>query len=182
MTNVNIYRYRCPRCGKVILFENAQYTDETGEYTCQKCGEVYQEHELEALDGDLFGEVAVALGSEQDSSAWRRGVKAYAFDLLHDLQDIATWGGRIPEPGNECRNLLLNGARDWREYSWGGCSLVYNGDIAERLCAPSELKKTRNGERRPNSREEWLDVQARALYQACNRLCRLYRAAWNGEI
>ena len=44
--------------------------------------------------------------------------------------------------------------------------MIYDGDIAERLCCPSELKKTRNGERRPNSREEWLDVQARALRQA----------------
>lgn len=64
-------------------------------------------------------------------------------------------------------------------YNWGGSSLIYDADIAGRLCCPSELKKTRNGERRPNSREEWLDVQARALYQACNRLCRLYRAAVN---
>lgn len=40
----------------------------------------------------------------------------------------------------------------------------------------SELKKTRHGERRPNSREEWLDTQARALYQACNRVARLYRS------
>jgi hypothetical protein len=45
-----------------------------------------------------------------------------------------------------------------------------NEDIAERLCTPSELKKTRHGDRKPNSREEWLDVQARALYQASNRI------------
>ena len=67
---------------------------------------------------------------------------------------------------------LLNGASDWSQYSWGGCSLIYDGDIAERLCTPSELKKTRNGERRPNSREDWLDVQARALYQASNSITR----------
>ena len=73
------------------------------------------------------------------------------------------------------RAALLNGAADWSQYSWGGCSLIYNSDIAERLCNPSELKKTRNGERRPNSREEWLDVQARALFQAANRVCRHIR-------
>ena len=70
---------------------------------------------------------------------------------------------------------MLNGARDWNAYSWGGSALIYDGDIAERLCTPSELKRTRHGERRPNSREEWLDTQARALYQACNRVSRLYR-------
>ena len=54
-------------------------------------------------------------------------------------------------------------------------SIIYDSDIAERLCTPSELKKTRNGERKPNSREEWLDVQARALRQAFSRI---YTAAF----
>lgn len=69
---------------------------------------------------------------------------------------------------------MLNGARDWSEYSYGGCSLIYDGDIAERLCTPGELKRTRHGERRPNSREGWLDVQARALSQACSRVIHAY--------
>lgn len=49
-------------------------------------------------------------------------------------------------------------------------------DIAELLCSPSELKRKKYGERRPNSREEWLDVQARALAQAaaCIRSCFKY--------
>lgn len=33
------------------------------------------------------------------------------------------------------------------------------------------------GERRPNSREEWLDVQARALRQAFRRMYAAIRAA-----
>jgi hypothetical protein len=61
---------------------------------------------------------------------------------------------------------LLNGAANWREYSYGGCALIYDADIAERLCSPSEYRKTREGQRAPNSRETWLDVQARALGQA----------------
>ena len=61
---------------------------------------------------------------------------------------------------------LLNGAESWRAYSYGGCSLIYDADIAERLCSPSEYAKTREGERAPNSRETWLDCQARALGQA----------------
>lgn len=47
----------------------------------------------------------------------------------------------------------------------GGCGLIYDRDIAETLCTPSELRKTKNGERNPNSREQWLDVQARAAFQ-----------------
>ena len=38
---------------------------------------------------------------------------------------------------------LLNGASDWNQYSWGGCSLIYNSDIAERVCSPSKLKRQR---------------------------------------
>ena len=64
----------------------------------------------------------------------------------------------------------LANADDWNAFSWGGSSLIYDYDIAERLCTPSELKRTKNGERKPNAREDWLDTQARALYQAWRRL------------
>lgn len=102
-------------------------------------------------------------------SAWSKGVTTYAIDLLDNIRDL---NGREVETRKELETALLNGARDWREYSWGGCSLIYNGDIAERLCSPSELKRCRGGEWRPNRREEWLDVQARALYQAFRLICR----------
>ena len=89
-------------------------------------------------------------------SAWSRGVLLYAAELLDNIKE--------DEKATEAR--LLNGARDWKEYSEGGCSLVYDEDICKRLSAPWEIKKTHNGERRPNKQENWLDVQARALYQA----------------
>lgn len=102
-------------------------------------------------------------------SAWSRGVKAYAFDML---EEMAESGITQPTKGD-----LLNGAEDWNQWSWGGCSLIYDCDIAERLCSLSELKRTRGGERRPNHAEEWLDVQARAAYQAsCAILFALYGA------
>lgn len=105
-------------------------------------------------------EIEKVLQSIKNRSAWDRAVTEYALELLADVADdeIIT------------KERLLNGAENWREYSWGGCSLIYDGDIAERVCTPSELKKTRNGERRPNANDEWLDVQARALYQACSRI------------
>ena len=61
---------------------------------------------------------------------------------------------------------MLNGAASWAQYSDGGCALIYNGDIARRLCTASELKRTRDGQRNPNANETWIDVQARALSQA----------------
>lgn len=108
-----------------------------------------------------------AIEARKTRSAWDKGVTLYALELLDNLRDLPAADNR-----QEIKKALLNGASDWREYSWGGCSLIYNGDIAERLCSPSELKRCRGGEWRPNRREEWLDVQARALFQACRLICR----------
>lgn len=126
------------------------------------------------MKNNIFSCMAEELESRADRSAWDKGVTVYALELVESLEERATYEGRNPEPGKECREWMLNGAKDWSQYSWGGCSLIYDEDIAKRLCTPSELKKTRNGERRPNSREEWLDTQARALYQASNRVAKLY--------
>ena len=120
-----------------------------------------------------------SIESEKQRSAWEKGVTQYALEMVEQLGEQIN-GGYFDEldfaESKKVRAALLNGAADWNQYSWGGCSLIYDSDIAERLCCPSELKKTRNGERRPNSREEWLVVQARALYQAANRVCRHIRA------
>lgn len=120
------------------------------------------------------------INNRKDRSAWDKGVSVYSYELLEQLQEAAEGGYFKAEQissGDAIREAMLNGASDWNQYSWGGSALIYDGDIAERLCNPSELKKTRNGERRPNSREEWLDVQARALFQAANRAVKAIRAA-----
>ena len=95
---------------------------------------------------------------------------ACAVNRRGQFQERAEYEGRAAASRKELEEWLLNGASTWGEYSWGGSALIYNGDVAKRLCNPSELKRTHNGERRPNSREEWLDTQARALAQAAKRL------------
>jgi hypothetical protein len=115
-------------------------------------------------------EIRKELEERKDRSAWNKGVTVYALELLEVYEGRADYEGRDAEDRKEFKEWIKNGADSWEGYSWGGSSLIYNGDIADRLCCPSELKKTRNGERRPNNREEWLDVQARALYQASKRL------------
>ena len=126
-----------------------------------------------------INELKQAIAKEKPRSAWGRGVKGYAEGLAEELKE-AIQGGYFAEEKLTDRAALkeqmLNGAKGWSQYSWGGSAWIYDSDIAERLCSPSELKKTRNGERRPNSREEWLDVQARALRQAANMIMRLARA------
>lgn len=130
---------------------------------------------LETLDA-----VETALKGRKDRSAWNKGVTVYALELLEDLREAVEGGYFYPDDlaaPKLLRKALLNGASDWNEYSWGGSSLIYDSDIARRLCSPSELRKTREGERRPNAREEWLDCQARALFQAANRVERTIREA-----
>ena len=104
------------------------------------------------------------------SSAWQRGVHAYAVELVESLDDSE-------DLSNETllNKAILNGADDWQQYSEGGCALVYDADIAERLCSTSELKKTKGGERQPNASETWLECQARALFQASRLIHRAFR-------
>ena len=90
-------------------------------------------------------------------SAWEKGVELYANELANRLAI-----DNLPVTRENC----LNGARDWYEYSYGGHALIYDSDIAERLCSPSELKRRKWGKLPPNTRETWLEFQARALNHA----------------
>ena len=105
-----------------------------------------------------------------NTSAWKRGVKEYTDELLDNLEEKAQYYERLPRNEKELKEWLLNGAMDWEDYSYGGCSLIYDGDIAERLCTPSELKKKDGGRLAPNRREGWSDVQTRALRDAYCRI------------
>lgn len=117
------------------------------------------------------------LENHKASSYWAAGVKTYAAEILDTLENVAAYNnanGDTQEYNYTASTKnhadALNGAKDWSAYSWGGCSLVSNCAIAETLCTPSELEKTKDGEKQPNAREDWLDVQARALFQAQNLL------------
>lgn len=98
-------------------------------------------------------------------SAWSRAVVSDAMDLVDSLDC-----SEIPNNWEELKKLLLNGAKDWSAYSYGGCALVYDEDIARHYCTPSELRRVTHKDgticERANARENWLDVQARALWQA----------------
>ena len=104
------------------------------------------------------------LADVSERSAWSRGVKAKAVEMLAEMY---RQGIHKPTEAD-----LLNGARNWREWSHGGCGLVYDTDIAEAYCTPSELKRKRGGELPPNRNESWLDIEARAAAQAANLILR----------
>ena len=127
---------------------------------------------------EIIGKISETVSNEKARSAWGRGVQAYALELADELDEALRDGTICPCDLSDSKKVnaaLLNGADSWDQYSWGGSALIYDGDIAARLCCPSELKKNRDGERRPNSREEWLDVQARALWQASSMVKRAVR-------
>lgn len=96
-------------------------------------------------------------------SAWSRGVRSYALDIIEDITNFVKFnlanGYELPLISEDC---ALNGADDWTHYACGGCgaALIYSDDIAARLCTPSEL---RIYQKRGGDTIEW---QGRALFQA----------------
>ncbi len=122
-----------------------------------------------------FKELKKRVESHKAASVWGKGVKAYASDLLDRLEE-GIEGNWFNDADILAPNLLikelLNGAMDWLEYSKAGNALIYDKDIAERLCTPSELKQKKGGRLQPNSRETWIELQARALYQAASLILR----------
>lgn len=97
-------------------------------------------------------------------------VKNYAIDLIDKLPDdyciICGNQEELEKHIKILKKLLLNGAENWDRYSCSGRAYISNNAIALSLCTLSEYINSKRGKRRPNCRETWLDVQARALYQA----------------
>lgn len=116
---------------------------------------------------EKYEEIRIRLNQRwlNEKSKWSCAVAEYADEVFESIIDEDEIILGI-ETTADLEKALLNGATNWKNYSWGGCSLVYNYDIAQRCCTPSKFKKTNGGNNRPNKNEEWLDVQARALYQA----------------
>ena len=97
-------------------------------------------------------------------SAWSKGVQYYSLFLLERYDEYTDYNPNLPLT----ETTLLNGVKDWKQYSEGGCALIYDEQIASTLCTPTELKITKNGQKQPNKQETWIQVQARALFQAWN--------------
>jgi hypothetical protein len=110
--------------------------------------------------------------SARACSAWKQGVIQYAHDILDNLQL------KDDECFYACMSNLLGGAMDWTQASEGGSYYIYDEDIATRLCTPATLRKHQERPlfpERANSRETWLAVQARALFQAAHLIIDIAR-------
>lgn len=133
---------------------------------------------------NIINKIREELKNYKNRSAWKRGVAEYAEEIMDTVEERSEYEGHEPQSREELIDFMLNGAKDyrrnglyndWSVASYGGSYLIYNYDIAERLCTPSEFKKCREGDWNPNRNETWLDVQARALFQAGNRIIKAYR-------
>lgn len=89
---------------------------------------------------------------------WYQGVKDYAFDMLEVLNYEHSDKDFNSKNIKELKEILLNGAKDWAQYSEGGCALIYNNDIKERLVCPSQRNRC----------IDCISIQTRALNQAWN--------------
>ena len=120
--------------------------------------------------------VANEVNNAKTRSAWSKGVKVYALEILENFEEQRKWneenGESVPEFDER---TALNGATNWRAWAYGGCGLVYNCAIAERLCTPSELKKLQGGTRVPAGAGTWCDIEARAAFQAWRMIAKAVR-------
>ena len=110
------------------------------------------------------------LARQKRHSAWDKGVLIYAEEIADNLCAHKEYTGERADEKD-----LLMGADNWNDYSYGGCSLIYDDEIMHRLSTPSTIKRNPNANWQPNKRETWLDLQTRALKQASNLVLRIMR-------
>lgn len=97
-----------------------------------------------------------AIKAQKARSAWARGVQQTAIDMLEGMDKSEMTSAKD----------ALNGADSPEQWAYDANGLIYDEDMAALLCTPSELRLTNGGKRQPNSCESWLDVYARAVFQA----------------
>lgn len=103
-------------------------------------------------------------------SQWNKGVVLYTKELLERLfehysqEQIAV---RVKDGFGTFTRALWYGASSWDQYSEGGCALIYDEDIAKRLCPPSQIRRLKDGSiAKPTKNTTWIKVQATALANA----------------
>ena len=101
--------------------------------------------------------------SRTERSYWSRGVASLIRDYGEDV--LGEHDGEIIS-ARDFYKLWNCGADSLRDAVYGGSFDIWNYDIAKRLCTPSDLKKSNEGMRRPNKRQDWIDVELIAVQQA----------------
>ena len=121
--------------------------------------------------------VANEVNNTKTRSAWSKGVKVYAFHILAQFEEWRRFNEANGDAPEMDERTALNGARDWAQWSYGGCGLVYDYNIALTLCPASEREKwhIRGCPNMATPRETWFDVEARAARQAWRMIAEAVR-------
>lgn len=116
---------------------------------------------------------------EDCKSKWHKGVVSIAIDRLDEMHSGTkiTWysllnGALWHDKGANFDNIV----NACNKYAWGGCGLIYDIDIADLLATKSEAYyKNGNLKGKPNASEQWLDLYARAIFQAFSLIMKYYK-------
>lgn len=99
---------------------------------------------------------------ERKGGHWDKATAYYAYFLLDRYIEICRWHADQNEAIPALSLLtVLNGALGWNQYSYHGCALVDDRDIAKLVLTPAQFAKWEQG--RKVTAEPLLDIQARAL-------------------
>ena len=120
------------------------------------------------------------IDGDSPRSQWKKAVKIYEKELYESLSEKSDKAlvkafafAHYDEIKRHINDLLLNGAKSWDDFSRGGCSLCYNGEIEERILPPSQRGKYGS--------DRVLAMQAEALREAAANIA--YKLApvvdWN---
>lgn len=85
-----------------------------------------------------FYELRKAVSDLEDYGKRDKIVKTYALEILDHYKDLFQRDDNY-NINHENVKQLLCGAENWYHYSVGGCSLVYDGDIEERIGMGGDL-------------------------------------------
>lgn len=129
-----------------------------------------------------FEELKASIVNTKKASTWGKAVKAYALECLEYAEqcgvkpntptDFLSIGHIMNHVGGNAIKIGTwhsNAAQDIiKEASEGGNFLIYNEDIAERLCSPSHLKAMhrKDGSLKDPRRYRWIDLQTHCLTHA----------------
>ena len=105
-------------------------------------------------------------------SKWEQGIKEYVREIL----EYANFDDEDEFNQLTLHKKLLNGATNWTEYSEGGCSLIYDNDIIERLTPPGSVERVKRYNNNHQS-GTWCinDLQVRALVNAWFKISKMYK-------
>lgn len=106
------------------------------------------------VKGKLIIDIKKEIRNYPSNSAWDDGIKSYAEEIFNNhIEDLDNdYIEQITEKD------LLGGAIGWKQYSYGGFSLIYDSDICKRLCTSFEQRILQYGKLKLSSNEEWLEV------------------------